>query len=175
MALDQTAGVELRFQPDQAGSISGYATVWNSADAFGDLVQPGAFTRSLAEHRAAGTRPLMLRGHDPMRIIGAWSEIAEDKIGLKVTGSLVLESRDGADTHALLKAAALDGLSMGFITRRATLTKTGLRMVHDVDLVEVSLVGRPAQNKARVTSTRAIEGFGNLAADIRRLTERLRG
>lgn len=172
--MERSVGLELRFAPDQAGVVTGYAAVWNRRDVFGDLVQPGAFARSLAAHRAAGTRPLMLRSHDPRLIVGTWQDISEDATGLKVTGTLVLESRDGADTHALLKAGAMDGLSIGFRTRRATPAKGGGRLVHQVDLFEISLVGRPAQHLARVASVRAAPDFPGLAADIRRFTAQLR-
>lgn len=175
MALEQNAGVELRFHPNEAGIITGYAAVWNRADAFGDLVQPGAFAKSLAAHKAAGTRPLMLRGHDPHLIVGAIQDLTEDAKGLKVIGGLVLESRDGADAHALLKAGAMDGLSIGFVTKRATPVKGGGRLVHEVDLIEISLVGRPAQALARVASVRSAPHLAGLADDIRRSTAKLRG
>jgi HK97 family phage prohead protease len=154
MQLEQAGGIELRFAPDQTGTISGYAAVWGRRDAFGDVIQRGAFAASLAAHRAAETRPLMLRGHDPRLIVGTWTGIEEDATGLKVTGSLVLESRDGADTHALLKAGAMDGLSIGFRTVKAT-PQAGGRLVQQIDLIEVSLVGRPAQPAARVASVRS--------------------
>lgn len=156
MRTERTAGIELRFAPDEAGSIAGYAAVWGRRDSFGDTVQPGAFEPSLAAHKAAGTRPLMLRGHDPDVIVGAWTEMREDGTGLHVAGNLVLDSTAGRDAYALLKAQAFDGLSVGFHTVRATPASGGGRLVHEMQLIEVSLVGRPAQAMARVASVRAI-------------------
>lgn len=174
MRHEFTAGLEIRAAADGTGAIAGYAAVWNKRDTFGDVIQPGAFARSLAEHRAAGTRPLLLRDHNPRLIVGVWQDVAEDATGLRVSGQIILETRDGADAHALLKGGAMDGLSIGFRTRRATPTRGG-RIVADMDLFEISLVGRPAQALARLSSIRAASEIPTLAADIRRLTVKLKG
>jgi HK97 family phage prohead protease len=174
MRVEHAAPVELRLAADNPGLIEGYAAVWGARDAFGDVLRPGAFTRSLAAHSAAGTRPLMLRNHDPDRIIGAWQTVIEDAKGLRVAGALVLENRDGADAHALLRAGAMDGLSIGFRTVKAA-PGSGGRIVHDVELIEVSLVGRPAQPLARITAVRSDAGFAPLLQAIRHATARLRG
>jgi HK97 family phage prohead protease len=173
MRLEHAPPVEVRFAPE-TGGIEGYAAVWGRRDAFGDVLARGAFAESLAAHAAAGTRPLMLRGHDPKVIVGTWRSVVEDDKGLRVEGVLVLESRDGADAHALLLAKAMDGLSIGFRTVKAT-PASGGRVVHAVDLIEVSLVGRPAQPLARVTSIRSDTNMAALVNTIRRNTEKLRG
>lgn len=151
-----SAAPELRFAPDDTGVISGYAAVWGKPDSFGDTLVRGAFGASLAAHRAAGTRVLMLFSHDVTRVVGRWDAIIEDDIGLRVEGRLVLDSTGGRDAHALTKAGALDGLSIGFITRKATATQTG-RRVEAVDLIEISICARPSQGAARIHSVRAAE------------------
>lgn len=178
MQLEKAAGIEVRFAPDAAGTFSGYAAVWGKRDAFGDVLQPGAFAKSLAAHKANGTRVLMLRGHDPSEVIGTWQGVQEDATGLRVDGRLVLETRSGAEAYALMKAEAIDGLSIGFRTIRATATQGGGRLVHELDLIEVSLVACPAQPAARITGIRSIPehpALAGLASDIRRATARLKG
>ena len=171
-----SAAPELRFAPDDSGTISGYASVWNKPDSFGDVLVRGAFAASLAAHRANGSRVLMLWSHDPSRPVGTWDSIIEDDIGLRVEGRLVLDSTGGRDAHALTKAGALDGLSIGFVTRKATATQTG-RRVESVDLIEVSLVARPAQTAARVTSVRtaAEPRAAGIAALLQAAAVRLKG
>lgn len=170
-----SAAPELRFAPDDSGTISGYASVWNKPDSFGDVLVRGAFGASLAAHKANGSRVLMLWSHDPSRPIGTWDSIIEDDIGLRVEGRLVLDSTGGRDAHALTKAGALDGLSIGFVTRKATATQTG-RRVEAVDLIEISLVARPAQTAARVTSVRAADPTAaGFAALIHAAARRLKG
>ncbi|MBF0392399.1 MAG: HK97 family phage prohead protease [Alphaproteobacteria bacterium] len=168
-----SASPEIRLAPDETGTISGYAAVWGQPDAFGDVLVRGAFSASLAQHRAAGTRPLMLWSHDPAAPVGVWDEVIEDERGLRVAGRLVLDATAGRDAFALLKAGAVDGLSIGFRTIKAASTKTG-RRVEAVDLIEVSLVTRPAQGAARVTAIRSVSPAAGLAAIINAATERLR-
>ena len=71
-------------EPD--GSFSGYASLFGRVDLGRDVVERGAFSRSLAERGAAGVR--MLFQHDPNQPIGAWTEIREDGRGLFVRGRL---------------------------------------------------------------------------------------
>jgi HK97 family phage prohead protease len=177
MRLEKSAGAETRFAPEDSGAISGYAAIWGKRDLFGDVVQRGAFAKSLAAHQAAGTRPLMLWAHDPARPVGVWNEIREDDTGLHVTGMLVMDSTVGRDAHALLKAQALNGLSIGFRTVRAAPSIGGGRTVQEMELIEVSLVARPAQAAARVASVRSAPtnpATAGLAAFIRQCAGKLR-
>ena len=84
------------------GEIEGYASTFGNRDLVGDIVQPGAFTKSLAGRVA--TDVLMLWGHDHKRLIGVWTEIGEDTIGLRVKGRIMTETRDGAEAFAFAKA-----------------------------------------------------------------------
>lgn len=136
---------ELRFADGKDGVITGYAAVFNGLpDTYGDVIAPGAFARTLAEHKTADTRPLMLWQHDPSQPIGVWEDVREDGRGLAVKGRLVLETRAGAEAYALLKAGALSGLSIGFRTRKAETRAGGGRLLKAADIIEISLVSRPA-------------------------------
>ncbi len=176
MRIEKAAGTELRFAPDEAGTVAGYAVLWGRRDLYGDVLRPGAFARSLAAHRAAGTRPLMLWAHDPARPVGVWTDLREDATGLRVEGRLVMDATAGRDAHAMLRAGAIDGLSIGFRTVRAEPARGG-RTVHEVELIEVSLVTRPAQGAARVASVRAAASphpaAAGLSATIRRCAGKL--
>lgn len=141
---------------DTRGAFAGYASAFGGApDAYGDTIAPGAFSTSLAEHAAAGTRPLMLWSHDPARPIGVWTSIREDQTGLHVEGMLTTDSRDGADAYALLRSAAINGLSIGFRTRDSERLPGGGRLLKAIDLVEVSIVAMPAAPRARVTDIKS--------------------
>ncbi len=164
----RTLDIECRLAPDDAGAFEGYAAVWNRADAYGDVLIRGAFTDTLA----SGTRVAMLRSHDPGRPIGVWASLVEDAKGLKVKGSLILNSIDGRDAFELMKGGALDGLSIGFRTVRATSLPKG-RRVEAVNLVEISAVSLPAQDGARITDVRSEHPAAGLAAFIREHTAKL--
>lgn len=143
------------------GTVEGYGSVFGQRDSYDDVIEPGAFAGSLAEHRAAGTMPAMLWQHDPEEPIGVWTEMAEDDRGLRVKGRLVLESERGRAAHALLKAGALNGLSIGFMAKSWGYDRdTSIRTLTEIDLWEVSLVTFPAQSRARVTSVKSADVAG---------------
>ncbi|CZT34623.1 HK97 family phage prohead protease [Rhizobium sp. 9140] len=147
--------LSLRFDtPTDAGEFSGYAVVWDERNGHNEIVTRGAFAKSLLEHRAAGTRPVMLWSHDPSAIIGVWSETREDEKGLFVRGQLVMSTPRGREAFDLLKAGALNGLSIGFRARGDRRRADGVRILTDIDVREISLVGMPSAGNARITSIR---------------------
>ncbi|SMH60486.1 HK97 family phage prohead protease [Azospirillum agricola] len=171
--------LETRFQADPAGSFEGYASVYGVKDSYGDTVAPGAFAASLAAHRNGQRRVLMLWAHNPAEPIGVWEGLEEDARGLKVRGRLILSTRRGQEARDLMRAGALDGLSIGFRTRRAVRASGGGRVLQDVELVEVSLVALPSNRDARVLSVKsaagAAPGAAGLAAFIRACAAQLGG
>ncbi|HYD32094.1 MAG TPA: phage major capsid protein [Azospirillaceae bacterium] len=148
--------IKLSSVDPEAGTIEGIASPFNgSPDRVGDVVAPGAFSRSLADHKARGTMPAMLWSHDPAAPIGAWTDIAETAGGLKVRGKLALGTAKADEAHRLVKAGAALGLSIGFKTVKASRLSGGYRRLEEVDLVEVSIVAVPAAPAARITSVKS--------------------
>lgn len=133
--------------------IVGYASLFGSKDQGGDVVEKGAYTASLAKLQQAGRGVKMLWQHDPSQPIGVWDQVIEDKKGLYVSGRILEEVRAGAEALALLRAGAIDGLSIGYKTVKAARTNTGTRALQEVDLWEVSLVTFPMLPEARVQSS----------------------
>ena len=149
---------------DQAGVFEGYASLFGVADLGRDVVERGAFADSLRKRGAASVK--MLWQHDPAEPIGAWLSIGEDARGLKVTGRLNLAVARAREILSLMREGAVDGLSIGFRTQRATQDrKTGLRRLQKVDLWEISLVTFPMLPQARVTAVKRT----NVARDVPRI------
>ena len=134
---------------DDSTEISGYASLFNAQDKGGDVVQKGAYAASLARLSKAGGKVKMLWQHDPMQPIGVWDEIREDDKGLFVKGRLLPEVQAGREALALLQAGAIDGLSIGYRTVRAEKSAKG-RLLHEIELWEVSMVTFPMLPEARV-------------------------
>lgn len=152
----EAPAVEAKFVAAAEGLFSGYASLFGGApDAQGDVVAPGAFARTLNEHKAAGTAPLLLWQHDLSSPIGVWLDLHEDSAGLAVKGQLVLAASRGREAHALLKAGALDGLSIGYRVRAFDRRPGGGRLLKDLDLIEISLVSLPAGARARVLDVKS--------------------
>lgn len=148
--------LSLRFDaPSDAGEFSGYAVIWDERNAHNERVQRGAFRRTIAEHQRAGTKPLMLWAHDPRDIIGVWDEVREDDKGLFVRGRIILTTTRGREVFDLLKAGAVNGLSLGFRSRGDKRGADGVRVLTDMYVGEISIVGLPSAGNARITSIRS--------------------
>ena len=117
--------------------------------------------------------PAMLWQHEADEPIGVWTEMSEDAKGLKVRGQLCLDTSCGKEAYALLKMGALNGLSIGFISRQWSYdTETDIRTLTEVDLWEVSLVTFPANESARVIGVKASDVAG--ITSIRQAEQALR-
>lgn len=142
---------EVKAINDEDGTFEGYGSVFGNVDADGDVIEPGAFTKSLLSHRSHQTLPAMLWMHDPHNPVGRYLEVREDLRGLYVKGQLILESTQGRDAYALLKGGAVNGLSIGYVPKAWEFDKAQkTRTLKEVDLWEVSLVTFPANSLARV-------------------------
>jgi len=130
--------------------IAGYASLFGAEDQGGDRVVKGAYAASLAKLAADGRSVKMLWQHDPTRPIGVWDEVREDGRGLFVKGRLLLDVQAAREAHSLLKAGAIDGLSIGYRTVRSEKAAAGGRLLHEIELWEVSLVTFPMLPDARV-------------------------
>jgi len=141
-----------RVEPD--GTFAGYASLFNKEDLGGDLILPGAFRDSIRERGPGGIK--MLFQHNPSEPIGVWEQLTEDARGLWAKGRLMPEVARAREVLSLMRAGALDGLSIGFRTllgRRDT--KTGIRRLAKVDLWEISIVTFPLLPEARVAHVKS--------------------
>ncbi|MGE5157725.1 MAG: HK97 family phage prohead protease [Gemmatimonas sp.] len=83
----------------------------------------------------------MLFQHDPSEPVGIWLELREDHRGLYARGRLIPEVTRGREPISLLRAGAIDSLSIGFRASKARIDpKTRIRRLHAVDLWEISIV-----------------------------------
>lgn len=133
--------------------ISGYASLFNKADAAGDVIRPGAFRKTLGRRRQEPGRGgiAMLWQHDPSRPIGVWTHMAEDRHGLRVVGELLPSVALSREAAHLVASGALTGLSIGFRAVRALKSAASrTRTLIEIDLWEVSLVTFPQMEEARV-------------------------
>lgn len=161
---------ELKFAADegaQAMSFTGYGAVFGNVDSYGDVIEAGAFSKFLADVKAGNQPwPAMLSQHggwhmsaEDMTPIGVWTDFAEDDHGLKVTGQLADTPR-GLEMYKLMKMSprpAIDGMSIGYIAKEwepRSKPEDPKRKLKRIDLIEVSLVTRPANGKARVESVK---------------------
>ena len=150
---------------DADGRFAGYASAFGRLDEAGDIVMPGAFEKSLKRRGAQRLR--MLFQHDPKEPVGNWEVAREDAYGLWVEGRLVPGVPRADALRALIERKAIDGLSIGFRTVRATRDAgTGHRRLWAVELWEISVVTFPMLAEARIAAAAPEPLNRSLAAAI---------
>lgn len=136
------------------GVFEGYASLFGRQDLGRDIVMPGAFRETLAARGANGVR--MLFQHNPAEPIGIWEVLSEDSKGLFARGRLMPTVARAREILSLMRAGAIDGLSIGFRTVKAHKDRTrGARRIEKVDLWEISIVTFPLLPEARIATIKA--------------------
>ena len=154
MEIRSLRGIQLRAkgETDELPTIVGYAAVFGVLseeviEGVREVVEPGAFSRSLREN--ADIRATV--DHDTGKIIGRRSAgtltLEEDKRGLAVEIDPP-NTQAGRDVVESVKRGDIDGMSFGFEFRsRPRWEQKGdleIRHVEDVDLFEVAVLAFPA-------------------------------
>lgn len=165
------APLEVKFADDgaKAGEFEGYGAVFGNVDAYGDVIQKGAFKDTLRDWKKEKRLPPMLVQHGGWMMtdtdalpVGIWQEMSEDDTGLHVKGRLInLDTERGKTIYGAMKEGALDGMSIGYRAKEFALgTKPDepRRTLKKVDLVELSVVTFPANGAARVAAVKSASG-----------------
>jgi HK97 family phage prohead protease len=147
--------MEIKFATNDTGTFSGHGSVFGNVDSHGDRIAKGAFNDTLKDWGKKGKLPKMLLQHgggffggsaDSMVPVGKWTRMEEDSKGLYCEGKLfALDTDSGKLRYEAMKSGELDGLSIGFRTRREDVDygdgkEAPLRTIKRVDLFEVSIV-----------------------------------
>lgn len=148
-----TKGFNLEIKSlDEAGTFEGLASVYGNVDSYGDIVMPGAFTRTLKER---GNECVVLNQHNQREPIGL-GKLGDSEKGLTINGQLNLDVRCAQEAYSNLKKRIIKGLSIGYAVKRHEhdIEKNQTKLL-DIDLYEVSLVTFPANPKALVGNVKS--------------------
>ncbi|MCO5129235.1 MAG: HK97 family phage prohead protease [Xanthobacteraceae bacterium] len=157
---------------NEEGEFEGLAAAFGNIDQGRDVLIKGAFANSLKARPAGKVK--MLFQHRQDEPIGIWTSLAETSKGLVAKGKLILASARAKEVHALMKAGAMDGLSIGYRTLRDEYDRVkNVRKLLEVDLREVSIVTFPMNESAAVTAVKNADA-ARLVAAIRNATAALR-
>ncbi|QDM16731.1 HK97 family phage prohead protease [Tardiphaga sp. vice352] len=152
---------------DEAGTITGIAWPFGSADSAGDIITKGAFAFAV-------TSMPMLFNHSPNDLVGTWDEVAETSDGLVAKGQLHMEQARARTVHSMIKGGLVTGLSIGFKTKASTQQGRN-RIISALDLYEISVVRDPMHKRARILSAKSdITANAEIAAVIIRASATLR-
>lgn len=163
--LHKDFSLEIKAVSDE-GVIEGYGSTFGGPpDLGGDIVLPGAFADTLAEHKRKGTMPLMFFGHQSSNLtIGNWEDMAEDGKGLWGQGQLDMEDPFASKIHRKLKRKEMRGLSIGYEVKssKPDAKRPGVRLLEKLDLWEVSIVNLPMNQRAAVDTVKSYTSGGTL-------------
>lgn len=146
------------------GTFSGYCSVFDVEDSYGDVVKAGAYAETIKEWAAKGKMPPVLWQHGRGDVIGVWTKLVEDGKGLYGEGRLLIKDVTKArEAHALMKHGAIDGLSIGYRVRKWSFNEEdSVLELLDIDLKEISIVTFPANEDSLVDNIKSILEGGDI-------------
>lgn len=161
----KNAPVRVKAGPDdglEEGQFTAYASTFTKApDSYGDIVAPGAFTKTLEEWAAKDSVIPVLFGHrmdDPDFNIGHVVDAKEDERGLLVTAQLDLENPKAAQTYRLLKGRRIDQMSFAYdVLDEGQVEVDGQKVneLRELSLYEVSVVPIGANQDTEILAVKA--------------------
>ena len=138
-------------------TIEGYASTFGNKDYVGDIVDPGAFTKTIRER--ADRIKFLWQHSDPL---GKPLRMEEDSKGLYVE-AYISNTTLGNDALELVKDGVIDRFSIGYdVLNDSYENETKSRHLKELRLWEFSLVTFPANDGAALTGVKSLEEFTNL-------------
>jgi HK97 family phage prohead protease len=128
--------------------IEGYASIFSIADKDQDIIQKGAFTKSI---NSLEKHLKLLWQHDTKMPIGIVTSISEDNYGLFMCAYIVQTTQKAQEAAKLVEEGIIDSLSIGFIPRKVKTDATGLSRIIEATLYEISLVTFPANPMSKIS------------------------
>lgn len=140
---------------EKEGRILGYFSKFGNIDSDGDMIMPGAYTKTLIEN---GSRIKHLYQHDPLRplsgVKGGNLIVTEDNTGLAFD-STISKTSWGRDTIRLYVDEVVDEHSVGFNTVRKV-EKADYSEIQEIKLWEGSTVTWGANELAGTTNVKSL-------------------
>lgn len=135
------------------GVFTGLASAFGNVDAVGDIVRRGAFAKGLKSGRVT---PLIWehQSNDPRAYVGEVVEAHETDDGLVIKGRFDMDTEHGIAAYRQVKGRRVEGLSIGYYVNRSQKNASGHNELIDLDLLEISFVARPANDRALVADVK---------------------
>lgn len=159
---------ELESADDESGEFSGYAAVFGNVDSGRDVIEKGAFSKTIREDF---DRIKILSQHNDCELpIGKPLELREDEKGLYIRGK-ISDTHKGRDIRTLLRDGVLNELSIGYDAIDFEYDgENGIRHLNEVKLWEVSIVTWAMNDLAKIEEVKSEEA----ASELKQLTEDLK-
>lgn len=148
----KTVSFKLESSNDE-GEFSGYAAVFGNVDSGGDIIEKGAFARTIVDDF---DRIKILSQHNSYELpIGKPLELREDEKGLYIRGK-ISDTQAGRDIRTLLKDGVLCELSIGYDALDFEIDAAGIRHLKEIKLWEVSIVTWAMNDQAKIDGVKSL-------------------
>lgn len=161
----KTAPVAVKAVDAETGVFEAIVSVFGNKDSYGDVVMPGAFTKTLEEWAAKGDPIPVYWSHrmdDPDYNIGHVIEAKEVDEGLWVKAQLDLDGGKAPQVHRLLKGRRVTQFSFAYDVI-ADKKVADVNELHELKLYEVGPTPIGANQE---TELLAVKAAGEVAASI---------
>lgn len=147
----KTVKFEVKAIDEETGIFEAYGSTFSQyPDAYGDICDPGCFTKTITE---GSKRIKVLWNHNVNEPIGKPVDLHEDEKGLFVKAKLSLGVQRAREVLSLMKDGVINEMSIGYETVKQSMVN-GIRHLQEVKLYDVSPVTFAANPEALVTSVK---------------------
>ena len=153
----------IELKADEVGKVAGFfSTSDKTPDSYGDIIEPGAFTKTIADRKATGHPFPLCFNHDFDKVIGRVESIEDKDVGPYIEATF-LETQLAQDVRTMLKSEAIYQFSFAYdVLKRRDPTDEEkaagvMNVLQEVELFEVSIVTVPANSHAVVTEVKSVE------------------
>lgn len=147
----------MQLKADEAGKISGFfSTYEQTPDSYGDIIMPGAFTKTIEKRKESGHPFPLCFNHDFSAVIGACNTVEEKENGPYIEADF-LDTQLGQDVRKMVQSGAIYQFSFAYdvLDRRDPTEEEAQKgvtnVLTEVEVYEVSVVTVPANQNAVVT------------------------
>lgn len=159
------------FSIDEKGVFTGYVSVFNGVDSYGDTIAPEAYDEVLDNiSKGAALMPKLFFNHNRWDApIGKWLSLEKDEKGVLGKGQVNLNIARGKEIYECMKFGSVDGLSVCIAVTDydETAERRTIKSVKEVR--EISIVTYPADNAARISDIKSAVSEYNSLKDIEKL------
>lgn len=155
----QYKATKFELKASAENTIEGYAAFFGNVDSYGDIIEQGAFTKTLNENK---NRVKVLWQHNTNEPIGKPIEMSQDSKGLYIKAKISMTDT-GRKAMELMRDGVIDEMSIGYDIIKDEY-KGKNRMLKELRLWEFSPVTFAANEKARITSAK---NLSDLLYDIK--------
>lgn len=144
------------------GSFEGMLSPYGNVDGGGDVVVPGAYTKTLKDR---GNKIPLLWQHKSDVPVGDLT-LEDRPEGLWCKGQLLMALPEAQKAYLLIKARIVKGLSIGFEAIKDAI-EGGIRHLKEIKLYEGSIVTFPMNEQALIASVKAaLEAKGDFNEEL---------